>query len=169
MSAKQQMTLALGIAVFGLMVIVPPWARVWTFANNPEHSAPTAYTFIWKPPQKPQPKDFGLSDDYNVVLHTTVVIDWSRLIAQWLVVLAVTIGGMVWFAEPKSLSSSLRGGPSFDLDEEDVGGGKPSFDLDDEGGGPARVKPPVGKKRIKLPPLPPSGGGPEPMVTEDDL
>ena len=105
MSVKQQWTLGLGLALIVIMGIFPPWSSSWWFyVGQPRiYSAPTSYAFIATPPAPPTPAQIGLTDpDTPIKPYCKIALDWSRLTAQWLVVLALIIGGMVWFAEPKS-------------------------------------------------------------------
>jgi hypothetical protein len=76
MNEKQKKILKIGVIVFLLIGIYPPWTETY-YSNKYESETPKGYSFIFSPPHAYLP--FGIK------------IDITRLIIQWLIA-----GGIVY-------------------------------------------------------------------------
>lgn len=83
LNSKQTKVLIISIAIFILMGLYPPW--VYTYNNGSVHSEkPAEYELITEPPYPELER-----------VQYGVHLDISRLIVQWLVLLAATIGAIL--------------------------------------------------------------------------
>ena len=80
MNSEQKIVLLIGIVIFALMGIFPPWVQYYyrSIHGNAKRIQPIEYAFLGQPPNK------------------LCQIDTSRLYVQWSVV-AVTTGGLICF------------------------------------------------------------------------
>ena len=80
LNSKQIKILIISAAMFVIMGIFPPWT--YTFDHRSTHSEkPAGYALITEPPDP---------EEYN--MQYGVRLDTSRLVVQWLVLLAATAG-----------------------------------------------------------------------------
>jgi hypothetical protein len=82
-NSKQMKIFIVSAAIFVVMGAFPPW--IYTFDNRSIHSEnPAGYALITEPPDP---------EEYKV--QYGVRLDNSRLIVQWLVLLAATVGAVL--------------------------------------------------------------------------
>jgi hypothetical protein len=95
---RQQSIVSLGVALFVLMSLIPPW-KYSLDASGVVYSRPARYAFIGSPPEP----------EAAVTLAGGVEIDFSRLILQWLVVGAATGLGAYRTQTPVAESEGTSG------------------------------------------------------------
>jgi len=89
--------LAVGLVV--LMGLFPPWVGAY-----PSGEESIGYHFIGLPPKAGE--GYAVYQTYGIV--STICLDWSRLVLQWLVV-AFTAGGMLYtFNRPGSRMGNVE-------------------------------------------------------------
>ena len=93
MNTKQKLCVWLGIGVFVLMGLFPPWVyRLDAKDTRVEKSA--GYSLLVSPPEAAPYPSWGWGEDL-----TTVKIDVARLLIQWAMLVAVVGGLLVTLGE----------------------------------------------------------------------
>ena len=115
MNKKQKFSLWLGILVFCLMGIYPPWCHSLDYRNRLYFEAPGGYSLIFRPPvyrffdvninqetSVPPPTPEFEIDHISILKRSTEThIDLTRLIIQWLCVISITLGFIITLKNQK--------------------------------------------------------------------
>jgi hypothetical protein len=87
MNGKQQVALWAGITLLVVMSLFPPWAEIVNLEGR-RIERPAGYTSIFEPPQP-------TSESEAWRRWTSMRIDFSRLLIQWVIVTVVTGGAII--------------------------------------------------------------------------
>lgn len=96
MNRRQRIAFIVGLCVFVLMGVLPPWRK-----EGPTNPSSCGYSFVFRVPLH---SSFIMGEQYQTKIG--VVLDTNRLFLQWFVVAIATGGLMLLWVKPRPDSGS---------------------------------------------------------------